>query len=143
MNVETPAGRSNFRYVLVAIAAAPVAMGVVLYLILHTGPVRASVRSFTKLVAAANRGDLEAARSLCTPRYLAEHGLEAAPEGGLVGLPRGMHPNFKAWRASDGVLVCPTDRVGPVYRFVEHDGAWKYDGLAGVLERDGHVRAAP
>jgi hypothetical protein len=104
----------------------------------RTAPVRGAVRAYSMLIAAANRGDLEAVRAVCTEGYLASHPVEAADEGGLVGLPRGIHKNFRAWREGPDVLLCPTDpreRVRPVYRLVERGGAWKFDGLAGQLER--------
>lgn len=111
----------------------------------RTAPVRGAVRAYSMLIAAANRGDLEAARGLCTDAYLAAHTLEAAEEGGLVGLPRGIHKNFRAWSEGADVLLCPTDpreRVRPVYRLVEREGTWRFDGLAGQLGPGGHVAPA-
>ena len=60
----------------------------------------------------------------------------------MVGLPRGIHRNFQAWREGDEVWLCPTDRVGPVYRFVFEGGAWKFDGLVGLLRPGGRVEPA-
>ncbi len=98
-----------------------------------TAPVRGAVRSYTELIAAANRGDLERVRALCTDAYLATHPLRLAPEGGVIGLPRGIHPNFKAWAHGPHIWLCPTNRVGPVYQFARTPGGWKLDALAGHL----------
>src|SRR4051794_23269906 len=91
-----------------------------------------SVATYTQILAAANGGDLEGVRKLCSRRYLESHGIKAAKEGGVVGLPRNIHKNFQAWREGPVTLLCPTDRVGPVYRFVYEDGCWKFDGPVGV-----------
>lgn len=105
----------------------------------RTAPVRGSLRTFTGLIAAANHGDREAAERLCTTRFLRESPIVAAPEGGFVGLPRGIHPNFRAWRAGDAVWVCPTNRIGPVFQFREENGLWRFDGLIGRLDANGGV----
>lgn len=108
----------------------------------RTRAVRGAVRSFAALVTAANDGDLARAEGLCSRRYRAGHRLELAAEGGLVGLPRNVNKNFQAWRRGDDVLICPTNRVGPVYRFVEEEGAWRFDGTVGLLMPDGSVAEA-
>lgn len=100
---------------------------------------RGGVATFTRLVASANIGDLDAVRSLCSRRYLASSRIERAPEGGVVGLPRVIHRNFQAWVEGNDVWLCPTDRVGPVYRLVLEGGSWKFDGLVGLLQADGTV----
>jgi hypothetical protein len=100
---------------------------------------RGGVATFTRLIASANAGDLEAARALCSSRYLATHRLERSREGGIVGLPRIIHRNFQAWAEGEDVWLCPTDRVGPVYRLVFEGGAWKFDGLVGLLGPGGIV----
>ena len=110
--------------------------------IARTAPVRGAVRSYTNLIAAANRQDRAAARSLCSARYLSTNALAPAPSGGLVGLPRGIHKNFRAWREGDSILLCPTNRVGPVYRFVSEAGAWKFDGPVGLLGHDGLIESS-
>jgi hypothetical protein len=104
---------------------------------MRTRPVRQAVTAYTHLLGAANRQDVDAARRLCTARYLAGHHLEPAAEGGIVGLPRNAHPNFQAWRQGTSVWVCPTNRVGPVYQFVFEDGRWKFDGPVGLLRGRG------
>ena len=103
---------------------------------------RGGVATFTSLLAYANAGDLDAVRSLCSRRYLGSHRLELSPEGGVVGLPRNIHKNFQAWPEGDEVWLCPTDRVGPVYRFVLEGGSWKFDGLVGLLRAGGRVERA-
>ena len=100
---------------------------------------RGGVATFAALLAYGNAGDLGSARSLCSRRYLGAHTLRPSPEGGMVGLPRRVHPNFRAWAEGDEVRLCPTDRVGPVYRLVFEGGAWKFDGLAGLLGPGGEV----
>ncbi len=107
--------------------------------IVLTRPVREAVKTYTELIEAANRGDLDAARALCTERYLKSHGLKAAKEGGVIGLPRNIHKNFQAWREGRDVLLCPTNRVGPVYRFIQDGGRWRFDGVAGLLGPEGRV----
>jgi hypothetical protein len=82
---------------------------------------------------------LDAARLLCSKRYLTEHPLKLAPEGGLVGIPRNLHKNFKAWSEGNDVLICTLNRVGPVYRFVHEDGRWRFDGLVGILPSRGKM----
>ncbi len=94
---------------------------------------------FTALIASSNAQDLDAVRSLCSRRYLASRAIERAPEGGVVGLPRNIHQNFQVWSEGDKVWLCPTNRVGPVYRFVLEGGSWKFDGPVGVLKSGGKV----
>ncbi len=96
-----------------------------------------AVGSFWRLISAVNRGDLDAVRNECSGRYLATHKIEAAPEGGVVNFPRNINKNFKAWRDGKDVLLCPTNRIGPVYRFVREGSAWKFDGPAGLLRPGG------
>ena len=100
---------------------------------------RGGMATFSALLAYANAGDLDAVRSLCSRRYLGSHRVELSPEGGVVGLPRNIHRNFQVWREGGEVRLCPTDRVGPVYRFVFEGGSWKFDGLAGLLRPGGRV----
>ena len=92
---------------------------------------------------AAHRGEtLDAVRSLCSSRYLASHPIRPSAEGGVVGLPRNIHKNFQVWREGGEVWLCPTDRVGPVYRLVLEGGSWKFDGLVGLLRSGGRVEPA-
>ena len=106
-------------------------------------PVRRSVLTYTELLGAANRPDLtddqrlDLARRLCSTRYLQTHDLKLAPEGGLVGIPRNIHQNFQAWRHGPHVWLCPTNRVGPVYQFVNENGSWRFDGPVGMLRPHG------
>ena len=123
--------------VVVALIAAVVVTSV------RTRPVRRSVIAFTELLAAANLQDIPRARGLCSSRYLAAHPLEPSAEGGIVGLPRNMHPNFQAWRQGPDVWICPTNRVGPIYQFILEDEAWKFDGPVGLLRGRGQIILDP
>jgi hypothetical protein len=107
--------------------------------IIATRPVRQSLTAYTALLVAANRQDVPAVCGLCSARYLQTHSPRPAPEGGIVGLPRNIHPNHRAWRHGDAVWICPTNRVGPIYQFVPEGGAWKFDGPAGILRGRGEV----
>lgn len=128
---------------LLGLAALALAAGGLAGLAAWTAPVRESVRTYTDLLAAANRQDSDAARDLCTARYRASHRLEPSAEGGLVGLPRGIHKNFRAWLEGPHVWLCPTNRVGPVYQFVREGGAWRFDGPVGVLRPRGELIRLP
>ena len=83
--------------------------------IVTTQPVRGAMRTCSELFTIANRPDLTdaerlaAARSLCTARYLRAHPLAVAPEGGIIGIPRNINMNFKAWREGPDVWICPTE----------------------------------
>jgi hypothetical protein len=116
------------------------------YEIARTRPARGALRTCSELFTAANRPDLRpeqriaTARALCTRRYLSTHELDVAQDGqGLVGIPRNLNKNFKVWKEGADVWICPTNRVGPVYRFVLEDGAWRFDGLVGILGPMGQV----
>jgi hypothetical protein len=100
---------------------------------------RGGMSTFTALLASANAQDLDAVRSLCSSRYMASHPIRRAAEGGVVGLPRNIHKNFQVWREGGEVWLCPTNRVGPVYRLVLEGGSWKFDGLVGLLGAGGRV----
>ena len=63
-----------------------------------------------------------------------------APEGGLVDIPRNLHKNFKAWNEGPNVLICTSNRIGPIYQFVYEDGCWRFDGLVGILHLMGRSR---
>jgi hypothetical protein len=104
-----------------------------------THPQRSSLQTYYAMIDAANRQDSTRARELCSSRYRQTHDLKSAPEGGLVGLPRGISKNFKAWRQGPNVWLCPSDRVGPVYQFISENGAWRFDGPIGLLQSDGRV----
>jgi hypothetical protein len=133
---EAPPGRHGW---LLGLAAAVLGIGLIAWEAHRTRAVRGAVRSFAALVTAANDGDLAAAEALCSRDYLARHRLEPAAEGGIVGLPRNVNKNFQAWRHDGEVRICPTNRVGPVYRFIREDNAWRFDGPIGLLMPDGRV----
>jgi hypothetical protein len=107
--------------------------------LLATRPVRRSLATYTALIGAANRQDLDAVRARCTRRYLEAHPPVPAHEGGVVGLPRNIHKNFRAWRHGPAVWICPTNRVGPLYQFVFEAGSWRFDGPIGILRDRGEV----
>ena len=131
------------RAVALSVGGAALAIGLVATAAVTTAPVRGSVRAYTDLIAAANRQDVVAARALCSYRYLASHDLRPADEGGIVGLPRNIHKNFTSWRDGPNVLLCPTNRVGPVYQFVPTPGGWRFDGPVGLIRGRGEfVRMA-
>jgi hypothetical protein len=115
--------------------------------IITTQPVRGAVRSLAALFTVANRPDLSeserlaAARGLCSAHYLAAHPLVLADEGGIVGIPRNINKNFKAWREGPNIWICPTNRIGPVYQFVYEAGSWRFDGPVGVLGPQGDFRS--
>jgi len=109
-------------------------IGLLVFEALRTRPIRRSLSCYTELIAAADRGDLERVRALCSEDYLAAGGPELAPEGGLVGLPRTVSKNFRAWRDGPEVLLCPTGRTGVVLRFVKEPEGWRFDGLDGLRE---------
>lgn len=125
------------RNILVVATAVAVILAIVAFEIIATRPVRGAVRAFFELTSIANRDDdarVETARPYFSSRYLAANPVRPAAGGGLVGLPRSIHRNFQAWRQGVDVWICPSNRVGSVYRFVEEDGRWRFDGLVGLLQ---------
>jgi hypothetical protein len=108
-------------------------MYLVIWQVTRPTPVRESVAVFTKLVAAASRGDAELAHSYCSSRLKTEDVAE------LAKLPTRFERSFKAWREGDDVLICPTDLGGTLYQFVNEGDAWKYDGPVGTMTPDGKV----
>ena len=120
-------------------------VGVIAFEIVATEPVRGALRTCAKLFTLANRpgldeaSRLEAARSLCSNRYLRTHKIVLAPEGGIVGIPRNLSKNFKAWREGPNVWICTSNRIGPVYQFVLEDGLWRFDGPIGILRAWGEM----
>ena len=80
-----------------------------------------------------------AAQKLCSSRYLKTNKMALAAEGGLVGVPRNLNKNFKAWREGPNVWICTRDRIGPVYQFVFEDGGWRFDGPVGILRPWGEM----
>ena len=107
--------------------------------VVTTQPVRGAMRTLSELFTIANRPDLSDTERLsrrrrsCTARYLQAHTLAVAAEGGIVGVPRNINKNFKAWREGPNVWICPTNRIGPVYQFVFENGIWRFDGPVGIL----------
>ncbi len=103
------------------------------------------MRTCAELFTIANRPDLdeakriEAARSLCSTRYLGTHKLTLAAEGGIVGIPRNLNKNFQAWREGPNIWICTSNRIGPVYQFVLEDGRWRFDGPVGILRAWGEM----
>ncbi len=100
---------------------------------------RGAVQGYARLIASANAGDLATIRSLCTDRYLLEHPIQPARQGGVTGFPRQIHPNYQVWVQGDQVWLCQGNRVGLVVRFVRERGRWLYDGEVGLLRPDGQV----
>ena len=99
---------------------------------------RQAVACYTRLIQAANVQDLTAVRAECSARYLRSHTIEASVGGGVLNLPRNIHRNFRAWEEGAEVWLCPTDRQGPVYRFVPETGRYRFDGPVGLL-RGGEI----
>jgi hypothetical protein len=136
---------SRTRSVAIAIAVSALVIGVVVFEVITTQPVRGAMRALSELFTIANRPDLTdverltAARSLCTARYLLAHPLAVAAEGGLVGFPRNINKNFKAWREGPNVWICPTNRIGPVYQFVFENNGWRFDGPVAILRPWGEI----
>ena len=139
---------TRIRSLMIAVAVVLILLGGLAYEILSTRPVRGAVRTCSELFTVANRPGLRpeeriaAARALCTRRYLATHKLDVAGDGqGLVGVPRNLHKNFKAWREGPNVLICPSgpSTSRPVYQFVFEDGSWRFDGPIGVLIPGGRI----
>jgi hypothetical protein len=127
------------RWVLVALVAAALLASPMAREVRSLRMTRGGVATFTNLLASGNAGDLDAVRLLCSRHYLESRRIALSSEGGLVGLPRLIHKNFQAWVEGDQVWLCPTDRVGPVYRLVLEAEAWKFDGLVGLLGVGGQV----
>ena len=139
MTETAPSSRSRNQIIVGILLAVLATAGFLAFERWLTAPVREAVRAYTDLIAAANRRDLDGARALCTARYLGAHPVRLAPEGGIIGLPRNIHKNFQAWREGPEVWLCPTNRVGPVFRFVRSEGRWKFDGVVGQLMPGGRV----
>jgi hypothetical protein len=133
------------RIVLIAAAITTLLAAGLAVEVITTGPVRGAVRTCSELFTLANRPGLddsqrlEAARALCSARYLEAHPLAVAPGEGLVGIPRNINKNFQAWRDGPNVWICTTNRVGPIYQFVYERGRWRFDGLAGILRPWGEI----
>ena len=136
---------TRIRWFLIVGALTLLVIGGLAFEIIATQPVRGAIRTFSALFTVANRPGmseaerLQAARALCSARYLQTHTLAVAAEGGLVGIPRNLNKNFKAWHQGPNVWICPTNRIGPVYQFVFEDGAWRFDGPVGILRAWGEM----
>ena len=136
---------SRTRSLIVAGVLTLTLLGGLAFEIIATQPVRGALRTCTELFTIANRPGLseaerlDAARALCSRRYLQTHEVKVASEGGLVGIPRNINKNFQAWREGPNVWICPTNRIGPVYQFVFEDGGWRFDGPVGILRPRGEM----
>ncbi|HZW29055.1 MAG TPA: hypothetical protein VFF52_00005 [Isosphaeraceae bacterium] len=136
---------SRTRSLIVAGAITLLLLGGLAFEIIATRPVRGALRTCTELFTIANRPGLseaerlEAARALCSRRYLQTHELKVADEGGIVGIPRNINKNFQAWREGPNVWICPTNRIGPVYQFIFENGGWRFDGPVGILRPRGEM----
>jgi hypothetical protein len=131
--------RRRGRAWLVGTAVLLILIGLLAWEIVATRPVRQALAAYTALLAAANRQDIDAVRLLCSEHYLQAHSPRPAREGGVVGLPRNIHKNFKAWRHGTHVWICPTNRVGALFQFVLESGSWRFDGPVGLLRGRGEV----
>jgi hypothetical protein len=136
------------RYTLIALAIAALLGAGLAFEIVWTEPVREAVRTYTELVSLGNRPilseaqrleTLEAALSLCSVRFRDSGRLSLGPEGGIAGLPRTINKNFQAWRESENIWICPTNRIGPVYQFIREGGHWRFDGLVAILRPKGEI----
>jgi hypothetical protein len=137
---------SRIRQMLFAGTVVLVLVAGLVFEIVWTAPVRGAVGTFSRLLTIVNRPDLKpeeritAAESLCTGRYLISHKLAVAADGqGLVGIPRNLNKNFKAWCQGPFVWICPTNRVGPIYQFAFQDQMWRFDGPVGILRPWGEI----
>jgi hypothetical protein len=136
---------SRTRSLIIAGATTLILLGGLAFEIIATQPVRRALRTCTELFTIANRPGLsaaerlDAARALCSRRYLQAHELNVADEGGIVGIPRNINKNFQAWREGPNVWICPTNRIGPVYQFVFESGSWRFDGPVGILRARGEM----
>ena len=131
-------------FLIIALITLLAAAGVA-FEVIATQPVRGAMRTCSALFTIANRPDLtdaerlDAARSLCSNRYLQSHPMAVAAEGGLSGFPRNINKNFKAWREGPNVWICTTNRIGPVYQFVFENGDWRFDGPVAILRPWGEI----
>ena len=136
---------SRTRTIAIAAAVVVLLLAGLAFEVITTQPVRGAMRTCSELFTIANRPDLtsserlDAARALCSDRYVKAHPLAVSPEGGIKGIPRNINMHFKAWREGPNVWVCPRDRVGPVYQFVYHDGRWRFDGAVALIQRSGQM----
>jgi hypothetical protein len=130
---------------MIATAVSVLLIGGLVFEVVTTQPVRGAMRALSELFTLANRPDLteadrlNAARSLCSARYLAAHPLAVTVEGGFIGFPRNINKNFKAWREGPNVWICPTNRIGPVYQFVFENNGWRFDGPVAILRPWGEI----
>ena len=130
---------SRIRLVLIIGTLLAGACGALVYEVISTRSVREAVHVYLDLLTIGNRTDLSvedrlaAAHRLCSAHYLSSRSLSLGPEGGIGGLPRTINKNFQAWREGRHVWICPTNRIGPVYQFINEDGQWRFDGLVAIL----------
>jgi hypothetical protein len=140
------------RTTLITVAIVAVLLAGLAFEVVATGPVRGAMRTCAELFTIANqlevaertrpeqvRAMLAEASALCSARYRRLHPLVMAAEGGIVGIPRNISKNFKAWREGPNVWICTRDRFGPVYQFVFEEGRWRFDGLVANLGPQGEI----
>lgn len=149
MQENTPAAtpttsdrRGGFRTYLIGLTVAAGVLAALAFVIVRTSPVRGAIQTYMRLVAASNRGDTEAVKALCTPRFLSRTSLNGSGGTVLEGIPEAIGQNFLGWEEDDGVLFSTSDRVGPVYRMVREGDRWLFDGSVGTLRGDGRVDRA-
>jgi hypothetical protein len=136
---------SRKRSITIAAAIGVLLIAGVAFEVVTTQPVRGAMRTLSELFTIANRPDLtdaerkQAAEALCTARYLKAHPLAIAAEGGIIGFPRNINKNFKAWREGTNVWICPTNRIGPIYQFVFENNRWRFDGPVALLRPWGEI----
>lgn len=123
-------------------------VGFVVYESVTTRPRRDATRAFLKLIDVTRRPGLsdeeriETARNFFSARRLAVGPIRLT-DGGVEGLPRDVDHNFPVWRDGAAFLLRPSDRDGVVYRMVEQNGRWRFDGPAGHRHGRGEFVPAP
>ncbi len=140
------------RTALISAAIVAILLAGLVFEVVATQPVRGAMRTCAELFTIANqlelaertrpeqlRAMLAAASALCSARYRRSHPLVMAAEGGIVGIPRNISKNFRAWREGPNVWICTRDRFGAVYQFVFEDGRWRFDGLVADLGPRGEI----
>src|SRR5262245_21566427 len=100
---------TKLRIAFISTAVVAILLAGLAFELVATQPVRGAMRTCSELFTLANQLEralparpeqarelLAKASALCSARYRQLHPLVAAAEGGLVGIPRNLHPNFKA-----------------------------------------------
>ena len=136
---------SRIRSLIIGGAVVLLLLGGIAYEIVPTQPVRGAVRTCSELFTAptaptCGRRSGSRRRGRCARGDISHPQAGRRRDGqGLVGVPRNLNKNFKAWREGPNVWICPTNRFGPVYQFVLEDGTWRFDGPVGILGPWGRV----